>query len=96
MKPNNSGTFHYGNTCQYGNPSHNADMSKKKPLKFSDQIRQAVRACGLSNYRISQETGISEPTLSRFMSGKRGLPMRTLDVLAEYLKLRVVSEEKRK
>jgi len=62
----------------------------KKRIKLSDQIRQAVDHCGQTRYRIAQETGISEPTLSRFMSGERGLPMATLDRLADHLSLDIV------
>ena len=41
----------------------------------------------MSCYRISKETGLSEPTLSRFMSGERGLTMKALDTLADFLDL---------
>jgi transcriptional regulator with XRE-family HTH domain len=59
----------------------------KKRIKLSDQLRRAVENCGQTRYRIAKETGISEGTLSRFMSGDRGLPMKTLDQLADYLEL---------
>jgi transcriptional regulator with XRE-family HTH domain len=62
-------------------------------IKLSDQIRQAVENCGKSRYRIAKETGISEPTLSRFMSGERGLPMATLDRLADHLSLDIVQSK---
>ncbi len=61
-----------------------------KPKRLSDEIRQAVRDCGESQYRIMQETGIDKATLSRFVSGERGLPMKTLDTLAQYLDLHIV------
>ena len=63
-------------------------MKKQLPA-FSDQIRQAVTDCGLSQYAISKQTGISKSTLCRFMNGERGLPMTTLDTLAAYLRLEV-------
>ena len=56
---------------------------------FTDQIRAAIDASGLSRYRIWKETGISQATLSRFMSGKGGLSVEGLDKLAEVLKLEV-------
>jgi hypothetical protein len=59
-------------------------------IKLSDQIRNAVANCGKSRYAISQATGISQATLSRFMAGERGLPMKTLDVLADYLGLDII------
>ena len=66
-------------------------MAKKrtKRTKLSDQIRQAIESCGMTRYRIARETGISDATLSRFMSGERGLPMKTLDTLADFLDLNI-------
>ena len=58
---------------------------------FSDEVRRAVEDCGLSRYRICRELGIAESTLSRFMSGERGLTMKCLDSLAELLDLHVVA-----
>jgi len=66
----------------------------KKRIKLSDQIRQAVENCGQSRYRIAKETGISEPTLSRFISKERGLPMTTLDRLADHLGLNIMAPKK--
>jgi plasmid maintenance system antidote protein VapI len=59
----------------------------RKRLTFSDELRRAVDDCGLSRYRISKELGIAESTLSRFMSGERGLTMKCLDRLAALLDL---------
>ncbi len=58
--------------------------------RFSDQIRAAVDASGMSRYRICREIGLSQPTMSRFMAGKSGLSMESLDRLAELLGLAVV------
>jgi hypothetical protein len=71
------------------------DMGKKRQ-KVSDQIRAAIDAAGVTRYRISKDTGISESMLSRFMSGSRGLSMEALDTLGEYLDLEVVRRETRK
>ena len=64
----------------------------KEYVQFSEQVRRAVRTCGFTKYRISQETGIDQATLSRFMSGERGLPMKTLDRLAKFLRLWITIE----
>ena len=66
----------------------------KRRVKLSGQIRQAVEDCGMSRYAISKATGIAESTLSRFMSGERGLPMRTLDLLADYLDLNLAAHKR--
>ena len=62
----------------------------KKRIRFSDQIRQAVDSSGLSRYRICKEAGIDQATFSRFMSGKVGMALPTLDVLADVLGLDIV------
>lgn len=63
-------------------------MSKRR-VKLSEQIRRAIRDCGMTRYVISKATGIAQETLSRFMSGERGLPMKTLDTLADFLDLNI-------
>jgi transcriptional regulator with XRE-family HTH domain len=66
----------------------------RKRIRFSDQLRQAVNASGLSRYRIAKTLGVSESLLSRFMSGK-WLGQETLDALTELLDLHV-ADSKRK
>lgn len=70
--------------------------SKQKKPKLSDQVRQAIKSCGESRYAIAKATGIDNSTLSRFMSGERGLTTTALDILAEYLELRIVMDRKPK
>ena len=62
----------------------------KKRIRFSDQIRQAVDSSGLSRYRICKEAGIDQATFSRFMSGKVGMALPTLDALADVLGLDII------
>ena len=57
-------------------------------MTFSDQIRRAVRSCGLTRYRIAQEAGIEQASLSRFMAGA-GVTTKTLDAVARVLRLEV-------
>jgi hypothetical protein len=70
-------------------------MAKKRST-FSDELRRAVDGCGRSRYRLCHELGIAESTLSRFMSGERGLTMRCLDSLAALLDLHVVAGKRPK
>lgn len=58
-----------------------------KPI--SDQVREAVRRSGLTRYSIAQATGIDQAVLSRFMTGKAGLRLETLDKLGLLLGLEV-------
>lgn len=64
-------------------------MAKKKSKLLTDQVRQAIEDCGLSRYRIAQETGISESTLAHFYNGHRGLSMEALNALGEFLQLTI-------
>ena len=64
-------------------------MAKKRTKLVSDQIRQAIDDSGLTRYRISQETGISETALALFYNGQRGLSMKALNALGEFLELKV-------
>ncbi len=63
----------------------------KRRLKLSDQIRRAVDGSGMSRYRICKELGLAEATMSRFMSGRGGLSMETLDALADFLNLNITN-----
>ena len=60
-----------------------------KRVSFTDQVRRAVEASDFTRYRIAQETGIPESSLSRFVRGEAGLSMRHLDELARLLELHV-------
>jgi len=67
-------------------------MNKASHKKFSDEIRDAVRNCGETRYRICVETGIDKAVLCRFVQGKVGLSMETLDRLADYLGLHLAKK----
>lgn len=59
---------------------------------MSDEIREAVNASGKSRYAIAKILGIAESTMSRFMNGKGGLSMNSIDRLAELLRLHIVAK----
>lgn len=64
-------------------------MAKRKYKNgFTDEIRAAVDASGLSRYRIALTIGIDHSTMSRFMSGGM-LGRENLDALAKLLDLHV-------
>src|SRR5262245_30654299 len=67
----------------------------KRRQKFTEEIRQAVDASGLSRYRIAKELGIAESTMSRFMNGQ-GLGFEYLDALAEFVELLIAAGRKKK
>ena len=62
---------------------------RKKRLKVSDQVRSAVENCGLTRYRIGKLSGVDHGTISRFMSGERGISTEALDAIGEVIELQV-------
>jgi transcriptional regulator with XRE-family HTH domain len=68
----------------------------KRPRTISDQLRAAIAAAaalGISRYRISQETGVEQSALSRFVHGKQGLDLSSIDRLAAFLELELVKTD---
>lgn len=68
-------------------------MSQKKTT-LSDQLRQFIETADVSRYRISQQTGISQSLLSRFMHGTAGLSVDSLDKLGDALDLQLIKTPK--
>ena len=64
-------------------------MSKQRSL-LTGQVRRAIADSGLSRYAISKASGVDQAALSRFMAGKVGLTLTSLDALADVLNLRIV------
>jgi transcriptional regulator with XRE-family HTH domain len=73
-------------------------MSRRtfRKRNFSEQLRRAIGSCGLTRYQLSKRTGISEATLSRFMSGQRGLTLKAVDKLADLLEWKLESKGRRR
>ena len=61
---------------------------------MTDQVRQAIDDSELTRYRIAQDTSIDESTLAKFYHGTRGLSLDNLDLLCEYLGLRIVVDRR--
>jgi hypothetical protein len=59
--------------------------------RFSDELRDAVNASGLSRYAICKAIGLDQSAMSRFMRGKGGMSIACLDRLADLLELRIVA-----
>jgi len=72
-----------------------AEPMPKKPKKLSDQIRRAIADSEHTRYRIAQETGINEGALGAFFHGQRGMSLESLDKLAEFLGLEVVTKRRK-
>ncbi len=57
--------------------------------RLSQALRDALRASDKSMYQISQDAGVSQIVVSRFLSGERDIRMATADKLAEALGLKL-------
>ena len=66
---------------------------KRKHTPLTEQLRQAVLNCGETQYAVCKATGIDKTALSRFINGERGVSMKVLDTLGEYLGLRIVADK---
>ncbi len=69
-------------------------MSTMAPIL--DDIRKAIDASDKSRYRISKDTGISESGLCQLMAKTKGLSIEALELLADYLGLKIVAQPKRR
>ena len=65
---------------------------RRKRMRLSDQLRRIVEDSEVTRYRLSKETGITQSTLSRFVSGERGLSIDAMDALGEFFELNLVSQ----
>jgi transcriptional regulator with XRE-family HTH domain len=68
-------------------------MAKKKTNKntgklcFSEQLKAAIIASELTQYRIAKESGIARSSLSQFLTGKRSMSLANIDAIVEVLNL---------
>ena len=60
-----------------------------------EQIRQAIRGCGISRRQISLKTKLSEALLCLFMQGERGLSFKKFEELADKLDLEIIIRPRR-
>jgi len=59
---------------------------------FSEQLRQAIKASGMSAYAVNFAAGVDRGTMSRFLAGKGGLSLATVDRLVAVLGLKLVAD----
>lgn len=68
----------------------------RKPASPSDTLRASIVLDGRPVTRIAADAGLPHPCVTRFMAGRRGLSVRSLDRLAAELglELRPVSRHR--
>lgn len=62
---------------------------------LTDQVRKAIDTSGMSRYRICKSVGMDQAAMSRFMAGKGGFSLQTLDQLAALLQLEIRTRKDR-
>jgi transcriptional regulator with XRE-family HTH domain len=65
-------------------------MAKKKSPGLAEQLKEQIARSGLSLNQLGRMAGIGSDQLSRFMTGKRGLSIGSLDRIFRVLDLRLV------
>lgn len=68
-------------------------MSRRKTKGLSAHLRRVISESGLSIYKISQLTGISQPTLQRFDAGKADLTLGRADALCQFFGIKFTEAE---
>lgn len=58
-----------------------------------ETIKKQIEKSGLSRYRISQDTGVDQATLTRLMQGKT-ITVETADILFEYFNIELKTKKK--
>ena len=62
--------------------------------KIFGEIRKAIRTSGITRYRLWIETGLDQALLARFMSGKSGLSVESIEKLVDVLELEIIIQPK--
>jgi DNA-binding phage protein len=58
-----------------------------KQNTITDQLKAAIKASGLTHYRIAKDAGLKATSVDRFMSGQRGLNIDTAAKICAALNL---------
>ena len=59
-----------------------------------ETIRNHIKTCGKTRYRIAQESGVGEDQLCRMMQG-RTCTVETADILLKYFGLKITEDKKK-
>jgi cyanate lyase len=68
----------------------------RERIPISDQLRRAIKQCGLTRYEISKRTGIDNAVLCHFLHGRRGMSLDSIDRLGVCLGLDIRMVQKPK
>jgi DNA-binding phage protein len=66
---------------------------RKPPELIGETLREVIRKRGLTAYRLSQASGVSIDSIQRWLNGKHGLTLATVEKLAAALDLVLTPRE---
>ena len=58
-------------------------------MTLSEQVREAIRECGMTVYQLAFVVKVEETSLRRFLNGETGLSQAAIDRIGEALKLKL-------
>ena len=61
-------------------------------MTLSEQVREAIRDCGLTVYQLAFVVKVEETSLRRFLNGETGLSQVSIDKIGKALNLKVTRE----
>jgi transcriptional regulator with XRE-family HTH domain len=64
-------------------------MAARRQQPFTDALRQAIAASGMSFKALERETGVLRQSLMKFMRGEQSLRLDVADKLASHFGLEV-------
>jgi len=62
-------------------------MATERTMRLSDELRRAIKTADISRYEICKRTGLDKGQLSRFVHGRTGLSLDSIDLVADCLGL---------
>jgi plasmid maintenance system antidote protein VapI len=62
---------------------------RNKAPDVAEQMRQAIRGCGMSLNKLAEATGVHKAQLSRFLRAEQSLTLKAAAKLCSYLGLRL-------
>ena len=65
-------------------------------MKIAELLLKTIKTCGISRYKISEDTGIEQAALSRFVHGKRTINLETAEKLCEYFGFELMRKKTKK
>ena len=65
-----------------------------KPV--TQQLREIIDASGITRYAVCKAIGLDGGLMSRFMAGKSGLSVQTIDAIGKLLSIKLVAGKARR